>query len=440
MRFNIVFFITLYYNNKRVTLHISEGVIILNTTVEKRRALLINVAYFALIIGAFYLFMRYAFWTVSPFIFAFFIAMLLQKPVSAVTGRTRLKKGFVSFIAVLFIAVFFAGLLALAGTTVFTELKGFATKLTETFKSIPEFISGIESWILSLLEPLPDTIESSLAASVGEFTESLLSAFSQNSVIMPSADKLSSLQFDFSALLTPLSGVISTASKLPAFLISIIVFFIATCFITADYDRIVSFIKRQLPGDKRAALTKTKLLTLSTLGKMIKAYCLIICITFTEILIGLTALNLLGFYSGSYRVVISLCIALVDIFPILGSGTVLIPWGIISLLRGNIGLGIGLLILYVIITVLRQYIEPKLVAGQLGLPPAATLVAMYLGLKIFGIPGIFMLPLIITVLKVLNDDGVIHLWKANTAEGKSSVELKIPKLKTKKNTKGRKTK
>lgn len=412
----------------------------MNTTVEKRRALLINVAYFALIIGAFYLFMRYAFWTVSPFIFAFFIAMLLQKPVSAVTGRTPLKKGFVSFIAVLFIAVFFAGLLALAGTTVFTELKGFATKLTETFKSIPEFISGIESWILSLLEPLPDTIESSLAASVNEFTESLLSAFSQNSVITPSTDKLSSLQFDFSTLLTPLSGVISTASKLPAFLISIIVFFIATCFITADYDRIVSFIKRQLPGDKRAALTKTKLLTLSTLGKMIKAYCLIICITFTEILIGLTALNLLGFYSGSYRVVISLCIALVDIFPILGSGTVLIPWGIISLLRGNIGLGIGLLILYVIITVLRQYIEPKLVAGQLGLPPAATLVAMYLGLKIFGIPGIFMLPLIITVLKVLNDDGVIHLWKANTAEGKSSVELKIPKLKTKKNTKGRKTK
>jgi sporulation integral membrane protein YtvI len=412
----------------------------LNTTVEKRRALLINVAYFALIIGAFYLFMRYAFWTVSPFIFAFFIAMLLQKPVSAVTGRTPLKKGFVSFIAVLFIAVFFAGLVALAGTTVFTELKGFATKLTETFKSIPEFISGIESWILSLLEPLPDTIESSLAASVNEFTESLLSAFSQNSVITPHTDKVSSLQFDFSALLTPLSGVISTASKLPAFLISIIVFFIATCFITADYDRIVSFIKRQLPEDKRAALTKTKLLTLSTLGKMIKAYCLIICITFTEILIGLTALNLLGFYSGSYRVVISLCIALVDIFPILGSGTVLIPWGIIALVRGNIGLGIGLLILYVIITVLRQYIEPKLVAGQLGLPPAATLVAMYLGLKIFGIPGIFMLPLMITVLKVLNDDGVIHLWKANTAEGKSSVELKIPKLKTKKNTKGRKTK
>lgn len=424
-------------------MHIPEGEITLNTTVEKRRALIINVAYFALIIGAFYLFMRYAFWTVSPFIFAFFIAMLLQKPVYAVTKRTHLKKGFVSFTAVFFIAALLAGLVALAGTTVLTELKGFASKLTETFKSIPEFIAGAEAWVLGLLEPLPDAIEGSLSASVNDFTENLLSAFSQHGEDFATPGKAPAMQFDFSTLITPLSGVISTASKLPAFLISIIIFFIATCFITADYDRIVNFIKRQLPEDKRAALTKTKALTLSTLGKMVKAYCLIICITFTEILIGLTALNLLGFYSGSYRVVISLCIAVVDIFPILGSGTVLIPWGIISLLRGNIGLGVGLLVLYVIITVLRQYIEPKLVAGQLGLPPAATLVAMYLGLKIFGIPGIFMLPLIITILKVLNDDGIIHIWKpsrAGSAEGTSSVELRIPKLKTKKNTKGRKTK
>ncbi len=415
----------------------------MNTTVEKRRAFLINIAYFVLIIGAFYLFIRYAFWTVSPFIFAFFAAMLLQKPVQAVTKRTPLKKGFVAFISVMFIAIFLAGLIALAGTTVLTELKGFVSKLTETFKSIPDFIERAELWVIGLLKPLPDAIENSLAASVSEFTDNLLSAFSQHGSTIQPPDKTSPMQFDISTLLTPLSGVISTASKLPAFLVSIIVFFIATCFITADYDRIVGFIKRQLPEDKRTALSKTKLLTLSTLGKMIKAYCLIICITFTEILIGLTALNLLGFYSGSYRVVISLCIAIVDIFPVLGSGTVLIPWGIISLLRGNIGLGIGLLVLYIIITVLRQYIEPKLVAGQLGLPPAATLLSMYLGLKIFGVLGMFMLPLTITVLKVLNDDGVIHLWKSSrnsSAEGTSSVELKIPKLKTKKNTKGRKSK
>lgn len=400
----------------------------MSTTVERRRALLINTAYFALIIGAFYLFMRFAFWTVAPFLFAFFIAMLLQKPVHAVTQRTPFKKGLVSFFAVMLIALFIIGVITLLGTTIVSELKGFAQSMTATFKSLPEFIAAAEEWLLGLLSHLPDAVENTLANSVRELSQSLTASLSQTNAETPE------LNFDFSSIITPLSGVISTASKVPGFLISVVVFFIACCFITADYDRLVGFVKRQLPEKKREALTKTKVLTLSTLGKMLKAYCLIICITFTELFIGLTALDLLGLYSGGYKILISLGIALVDIFPILGSGTVLIPWAVISLFTGNIGRGIGLLVIYVIITVLRQYIEPKLVAGQLGLPPIATLVSMYLGLKIFGAAGIFMLPLTITILKVLNDDGVIHLWKSSHDADKegSSVELKLPKLKLKK--------
>ncbi len=400
----------------------------MSTTVERRRALLINTAYFALIIGAFYLFMRFAFWTVAPFLFAFFIAMLLQKPVHAVTQRTPFKKGLVSFFAVMLIALFIIGLITLLGTTIVSELKGFAQSMTATFKSLPEFIAAAEEWLLGLLSHLPDAVENTLANSVRELSQSLTASLSQTDA------EASGLNFDFSSIITPLSGVISTASKVPGFIISVVVFFIACCFITADYDRLVGFVKRQLPEKKREALTKTKVLTLSTLGKMLKAYCLIICITFTELFIGLTALDLLGLYSGGYKILISLGIALVDIFPILGSGTVLIPWAVISLFTDNIGRGIGLLVIYVIITVLRQYIEPKLVAGQLGLPPIATLVSMYLGLKIFGAAGIFMLPLTITILKVLNDDGVIHLWKSSHDADKegSSVELKLPKLKLKK--------
>ncbi|MBQ8026850.1 MAG: AI-2E family transporter, partial [Clostridia bacterium] len=271
----------------------------------------------------------------------------------------------------------------------------------------------------------------------------LTAAFSESEIPPQTAKPSSGFSFDFSSIMTPLSGVISKASKVPSFLISIVIFFIACCFMTADYDRIVNFIKRQLPEKKKETLSKTKNLTISTLGKMIKAYCLIICITFTEIFIGLTVLDLLGLYTGGYKILIALGIAIVDIFPILGSGTVLIPWGIISLFTGNIGRGIGLLVIYVIITVLRQYIEPKLVAGQLGLPPIATLISMYLGLKIFGVLGMFILPLTITIIKVLNDDGVIHLWKAShdaPPDGTSSVELKIPKIKPTKKKKGSKTK
>lgn len=405
----------------------------MNTTIEKRRALLINTAYFVLIIGAFYLFMRFAFWTVAPFLFAFFIAMLLQKPVHKITQRTPLKKGLVSFLAVMLIALFLIGLITLAGTTIVTELKGFAQTMAASFKSIPDFMNAAENWLLNLLSHLPDAIENSLAQSVNELFDSLTASLTQQNTELQSGT-IPKLSFDFSSIIAPLSGVISTASKVPSFLISVVVFFIACCFITADYDRLVGFVKRQLPEKKRQTLTKTKALTLSTLGKMLKAYCLIICITFTELLIGLTALDLLGVYGGGYKVLIALGIALVDIFPILGSGTVLVPWAVISLFTGNIGRGIGLLVIYAIITVLRQYIEPKLVAGQLGLPPIATLVSMYLGLKIFGVLGMFILPLTITIIKVLNDDGVIHLWKSSRdadTEG-SSVELKLPKLKLKK--------
>jgi len=411
----------------------------MNTNVEKRRALLINVAYFILLIGAFYLFMRFAFWTVAPFLFAFFVAMLLQKPVHAVTARTPLKKGFVSFISVMFIATLFLGLIALAGTTIFSELKGFAETLRTSFKSIPDFINAAKVWVLGVLSHLPEAIETTLSSSASKLFDSLSESLT-NSSAYTADNTANGLSLDFSSIIAPLSGVISTASKVPSFLISIVIFFIASCFMTADYDRIVGFIKRQLPASKRDALTKTKALTLSTLGKMVKAYLIIICITFTELLIGLTVLDLLGLHSGNYKFLIAFGIALVDIFPILGSGTILIPWGIISVFTDRIGLGIGLFVIYAIITVLRQYIEPKLVAGQLGLPPIVTLICMYLGIKIFGVPGMFILPLTITIIKVLNDDGVIHLWKTSrkvTEEGTSSVELKLPKLKLKKNTKGR---
>ncbi len=399
----------------------------MTASVERRKGVLINVAYFALIVGAFYLFMRFAFWPLFPFIFAFFAAMLLQKPVRLLTKRTPIKKGLAAFLLTMFCALFLIGILALAGTKIVTEIKGLVESVISTFDSLPDFIMTAERWLISLVEKLPTALETPLTSWIDKLADNLIAAAQQNPS-QPSGSLLTNFNFDLSSLKTPLSGVISTASKVPSALIAIVITFIATVFITSDYDRIVTFIKRQLPSKKRETLTKTKNLTITTVSKMLKAYCLIICITCTELFIGLSALRLLGIYNGGYIFTIALVTAIVDILPILGSGTILIPWGIVSLLMGKTGLGIGVLVIYVIITVLRQYIEPKLVAGQLGLPPIATLMGMYIGLKIFGVPGMFILPFTITILKVLNDDGVIRIWRtsrpAKVQDGHSSVELK----------------
>jgi predicted PurR-regulated permease PerM len=132
----------------------------------------------------------------------------------------------------------------------------------------------------------------------------------------------------------------------------------------------------------------------------------------------------MNIYTGGYIVIISLLTAIIDIIPVFGTGSVLIPWAIISFITGNYAQGIGLLVLYAVITVIRQVLEPKLVAGQLGLPPFLTLMAMYIGSQLFGVLGIFLLPLSIITIKALNDEGIIHLYKPMKKKEDATVKIK----------------
>ena len=207
----------------------------MTASVERRKGVLINVAYFALIVGAFYLFMRFAFWPLFPFIFAFFAAMLLQKPVRLLTKRTPLKKGFASFLLTMFCALFLIGILALAGTKIVTEVKGLIESAISAFDNLPDFILTAESWLISLVEKLPEALEAPLTGWINNLTDGLLTAAQQNPS-KPSASLLPDFGFDLSSLKTPISGVISTASKVPSILIAIVITFIATVFMTSDYD------------------------------------------------------------------------------------------------------------------------------------------------------------------------------------------------------------
>ena len=100
-----------------------------------------------------------------------------------------------------------------------------------------------------------------------------------------------------------------------------------------------------------------------------------------------------------------------DVLPVLGTGGIVIPWGVLSLLSGNLFLGIGLLITYVIITVIRNIVEPKIVGAQLGLHPVVTLIAMFVGVNAFGFLGIFGLPILISLVNHLNNKGIIRIFK-----------------------------
>ena len=132
---------------------------------------------------------------------------------------------------------------------------------------------------------------------------------------------------------------------------------------------------------------------------------MIITITFIELSIGLSIVRV------ENAITIALLIACVDILPVLGTGGIVIPWIFIELFKGNIPLAIGLTIIYVTITVVRNIIEPKIVGQQVGLHPIIMLVCIFIGARLFGFLGIFALPIMVIILKNLNDTGKIKILK-----------------------------
>ncbi len=110
-----------------------------------------------------------------------------------------------------------------------------------------------------------------------------------------------------------------------------------------------------------------------------------------------------------YAMTVALVIAVLDILPILGTGSVLIPWGILAAVNGNFKMALGVVLLYLVITVVRNIIEPKLVGKQVGLHPVLTLAGMLLGLRFAGFIGMLGVPFLLAFIKKLNDKGMIHL-------------------------------
>lgn len=387
--------------------------------VEKRRQTIINVIYFGMIIAFAAVMLRYAVGICMPFIIAFVFAAILQKPKNFLVRKTPLKKGLASAICVLLALVLIALVFSLIGARVFDEIKGFIDYLVLQFKDLETLVDKVETWFSGVIASLPEFIEKSLAESSERFFTKLRESINGESAEL--TQQITSGiagKFNMSWISTPLNGVISTARQLPNVFVAVIITIVSSCFLTSDFQRVMDFIKLQFPEKRRTDLTRAKAILKDSLGKMGKAYLIIMLITFVEMSVGLTVLRLIGVFESNYIVLIGAATAIIDIVPLLGTGTVIFPWALYCLIMKDYGMAIGLVIIYVVISVIRQVIEPKLVAGQLGLSPIVTITAMYLGLKLFGFIGMFALPLTIIVLKLLNDEGIVNLWKSKDKEEK----------------------
>lgn len=378
----------------------------MNEKVAKRRDTLINIAYIAAVLAILYLFFKYCFWVAAPFVLTFLFAVINQRPLRWLDKKTNNKcHSLWSILIVLFSICVVVVPIILLLMRLFKEISSFITYLTGQLDDLPTFLAMIENSLLDFLKFLPDGIYTSVSQSISNFFGNLINDFDITKIGID-MDTIKG------GITSGVSGVFNVVKSVPSVLLALVIGIIAWIFFTKDYNMIVGFIRRQLPEKNKNLLSETKQIFSNTIVKMIRAYAIIMFITFCELFLGMTIMTALGIMHNSYILVIAIAIAIFDILPVAGSGGILLPWAVFSFITGDIAQGIGLIVLYLIITVVRQYIEPKIVGNTLGVHPLVTLMGLYFGLKIFGFMGMFIVPLALMIIKAFNDSGRIHLYNS----------------------------
>lgn len=340
-------------------------------TSKSKGQVLVDLAYYA-VWAAIIAFAVWFTWRwLMPFVLAFLTAALLQRPVRRLTAHTGVSRGFLAGALVVLTVAAVAAVAGGIGWWVWRQIitllsdevriRAFADRLAAAWHTLAQ-------WGEQRLKALPPTV----------------------------AEALRDMTVDISPLgewlLSAAGGVLRFAARsLPSLVFSFLVWMIATVFITADYRRIVNVLTHHLPPRIATLTADLRDLCGGTVKQMARAYLCLMGVTFLELCIGLWLLRVHG------AVWLAALIALVDILPVLGVGSVLLPWAGVAALNGDGRFALCLLALYLIVTVIRNLLEPRLISRRVGLPPIITLICLYVGWKLFGVGGLLFLPFAVTV-------------------------------------------
>lgn len=354
---------------------------------ERHKNFIIHTFYYALILLLGYLFIEYALSWIMPFLLGFLIALLFKPLVQLLSKATHLNRRISAFIIVLLGYILLGFLLWLGGHSLYIGIKNFCFKLPQYYaQDILPFLEYLNREIFAFA----NRISPDVAAQVGQTLDGMVESI-KNYIV------------EFST--TILSALAGASKKLPLLLISLIFTILSSLFISMDYDHVLDFIKRQIPEKHRTMLIDIKDYLGKTLYSYLRAYLILMGITFIELSVGLLCLRVDNPFG------IAGVIAIADALPVLGTGTIVLPWAVICLFKGEFYLAIGLILLYLIVTIVRQFIEPKIVGDQLGLPPLVTIICIYLGFVWFGVLGAILFPVIMNIIFKLQKADKIRLWK-----------------------------
>ncbi|MEH6942401.1 sporulation integral membrane protein YtvI [Bacillus sp. JJ722] len=329
-----------------------------------------------------------------PFIIGLAIAFIINPIVSFLQRKARLPRSFAVIITLIGIVSLFAGII----TLLITEIVSGANYLGNNIpKQLDILVSYGETFFAQIILPLYEKV-ASIFNDLGSGQQKSIMENIQNA-----GQTIAKTVGDF---------IQDFFQKIPAFIgwfpnaASVLIFStLATFFISNDWYRFQSYAHRLAPKRLKQS-TGTVLSDLKkALFGFIKAQFTLISFTTLIVLIGLLILRI------DYAITIAFVTGLVDILPYLGTGTVFVPWIIYEIVVGNISLAIGLGILYIVVIVQRQVMEPKVLSSNIGLDPLATLIALFVGFKLIGFFGLIIGPVILVIINTLHKSNVFKdIW------------------------------
>lgn len=323
-------------------------------------------------VGGGYLIIKYALPIALPFIIAWGIGCAVAPAADFLAARTRLPRRVTGGFVAAFMLIFLVAGLFLAADALLSELAGLAKGFPLIVGRAEDILSDLADRIVGFLSSLPV-----VGGIIGSEENGELRRMIRETV----AGALGSLA---SSLPGRLPGILTQAvSKVPTVMLSLGVTVVAGfCFSAGGAGKGAEL----LPDGIRKRVKGIASHIARAFRGWARAYLLIMVMTFCELLVGLLILRV------EYAFLIALVIAAIDILPLLGAGTVLIPWAAVCLFQKNFGLGTGLIILWGVITVIRQLAEPKIVGSSLGLPTLVSLFSMFAGFRLAGFLGMIAFP------------------------------------------------
>ena len=310
-----------------------------------------------------------------PFLIAFIIALMIEPAIKSLMKKTKMTRKTCSII--IFVIVFSI----IIGCLVW----GIISLVSESTN------------LLQMLNLYIDRAYTQIQDAIGKMNITRVSV--SKNVLNLTQDASKEMLLKVSKWLTGfLTKLIEIVTSIPTITIYIVITILALYFICTDRIYMLDFMEQHVPSKWLQKLGKHIREITINLGRYLKAQAILILVSFVISVIGLYIFKIVGM-NVKYPLLIALAIGFVDALPILGSGSVMVPWAVIEALNGDLKLGVAIIVLWIIMSLVRQVLEPKIVSGRIGIHPIFTLIAMYTGFKVIGVMGMILGPIALIIIK-----------------------------------------